>query len=363
MLYQFINANRQYLISRIRTKVAVRLAPRPVEDDLKNGVPLFLDQLVEALRIALPSAETGAIQKGARLHGGDMLRLGFTVAQLVRSYGDVCQAVTELADEMHSSITIDEFHTLNRCLDEATAEAVTEYTRLRESSLTEGETQRSGMLAHEMRNRLSAATMAFALLKSGEVAINGSVGAIVTRNLIRLGSLIDRSLLAARVDSGTGQRQRVTLRGLVEEAEVDAALEADARRLSLSVTPVDGAIYVDVDPHILSGALANLLDNALKFTRTGGHVSLKTSATATRVLIAVEDECGGLPPGQPEKLFDAFEQRGADRIGLGLGLFIARKAVEASGGTMHVRDVPGTGCVFTIELPMVSACARPDPFS
>jgi signal transduction histidine kinase len=350
-LHQFIRANREDLISRTRTKVASRLAPRPTEEELKNGVPLFLDQLIEALQIAPPTAETGAIGKSARLHGGDMLKLGFTVAQVVRSYGDVCQAVTELADEADSSITVDEFHTLNRCLDEATAEAVTEYTRLRESSLAEGETQRSGMLAHEMRNQLSAATMAFAILKNGQVSINGNVGGVVTRNLKRLGSLIDRSLLEVRVDSGNEQRQRVALRELVEEAEVDATLEADARHLALSVPSVDGGIYVDVDPHILSGALANLLDNALKFTRKGGHVSLKTFATATRVRIDVQDECGGLPPGEPQRLFDAFEQRSTDRTGLGLGLFIARKGVEASGGTIGVRDLPGAGCVFTIDLP------------
>jgi signal transduction histidine kinase len=354
-LHQFISAHREDLISRTRTKVASRLAPRSTEDELKNGVPLFLDQLVEALRFARSRAETAAIGRSARLHGGDMLKLGFTVAQVVRSYGDVCQAVTELADKTDSSITIEEFQTLNRCLDDATAEAVTEYMRLRECSLTEGETRRSGMLAHEMRNGLSAATMAFRILKNGEVAINGSVAGVVTRSLRRLGSLIDRSLLEVRVNSGKEQRQRVALRELVEEAQVDATLEAEARHLALTVTPVDGGIYVDVDPHILSGALANLMDNALKFTRNGGHVSLRTSATTARVLIDVEDECGGLPAGETEKLFDAFEQRSADRTGLGLGLFIARKGVEANGGVMRVRDVPGAGCVFTIDLPRVAS--------
>ena len=75
------------------------------------------------------------------------------MAQVIHGYGDVCQAVTELADETSARITADEFHTLNRCLDDAIAEAVTEYARLRESAFAEGETQRSGVLAHEMRNR------------------------------------------------------------------------------------------------------------------------------------------------------------------------------------------------------------------
>jgi signal transduction histidine kinase len=355
MLREFINANRGELLARTRAKVAARPAPRATLDELKNGVPLFLNQLVEALRGASPSAETtGEIGRSATSNGGDMLRMGFTVAQVVRGYGDVCQAVTELATETKAPITVDEFRTLNRCLDDATAEAVTEYTRLRDHSLSEGETQRAGVLARELRNRLSAVTMAFAMLRKGDVAINGSVGSVLVRDLRRLSALVDRSLLEVRVDSGNEHRRRIAVHDLVEEAEVDATLEADVRNVALSVTPVDRGIYVDVDPHILSAAVANLLDNAFRFTRTGGHVALKTSATGTRVLIDVEDECGGLPPGKAEEIFKAFESHGTDRTGPGLGLFISRKGVEASGGVMRMRDVPGTGCIFTIDLPRLS---------
>jgi signal transduction histidine kinase len=353
MLREFISTNRTELLARIRAKVAARLAPLPTVDELKNGVPLFLNQLIEALCLARPSAETiGAIGKSAALHGRDMLKVGFTVTQVVRGYGDVCQAVTELADEKDVAITVEEFHTLNRCVDDATAEAVAEYTRLRERSFTKGETQRLGALTHELRNHISAATMAFSVLKKGTVAVNGNVGSVVAQNLRRLGMIVDRSLVEAVVESGSEHRQRVALFKLVEEAEVDGTLEADARHVALSVTPVDRGIYVDVDPHILSAAVANLLDNAFKFTRVGGHVSLKTSATATRVMIDVEDECGGLPPGKTEELFEAFERHGMDRTGLGVGLFISRNGVEVSGGVMRVRDVPGAGCVFTIDLPL-----------
>lgn len=356
MLSEFIAANRANLLARTRAKVAARLAPQPTDAELQNGVPLFLDQLADALRLASPPAgSTAAIGKSAALHGSDMLRMGFTVAQLVRGYGDVCQALTELADETNAPITVDEFHIFNRCLDDATAEAVTEYTRLREHSMAAGETQRAGSLAHEMRNRVSAATLAFAMLQKGTVAINGSVGSVVARNLRHLAALIDRSLVEARVDSGNEQRQRVAVCDLVDAAEVDGSLEADARHLALHVAPVDCGLYVEADPHLLSGAVANLLDNAFKFTRKGGRVALTTSASPTRVLIEVEDQCGGLPPGKMEELFGAFEQRGADRTGLGLGLYISRKGVEASGGLLRVRDIPGAGCVFTIDLPRLSA--------
>jgi signal transduction histidine kinase len=352
MLHEFINEHRGELIGRTRAKVAARLAPLATEDELKNGIPLFLDQLVEALAAATPSAETiRAIGKSATLHGSDMLQRGFTVAQVVQSYGDVCQAVTELAEETNAAIGVDEFHTLNRCLDDATAQAVTEYMRMREHSFTKGEIQRAGMVAHELRNCLSATTMAFSMLRKGTVALNGSVGDVVTRNLRRLTALVDRSLVEVRVDSGNEYRQRIPLFELIEESEVGGMLEAEARHLAFEVAPVDRTISVDCDPQILSGAVANLLDNAFKFTRKGGHVWLRTSANATRVFIDVEDQCGGLPAGKADELFGAFEQRGADRSGLGLGLFISRKGIEASEGVMRVRDLSGKGCVFTIDLP------------
>jgi signal transduction histidine kinase len=65
----------------------------------------------------------------------------------------------------------------------------------------------------------------------------------------------------------------------------------------------------------------------------------------------VEDECGGLPPGNLEELFQPFSQRGTGRDGLGLGLSISQRGAEANGGVIRVRDLPGKGCVFTIDLP------------
>jgi signal transduction histidine kinase len=110
-------------------------------------------------------------------------------------------------------------------------------------------------------------------------------------------------------------------------------------------------VTIEGDRQILAAAVANLLQNAFKFTPTYGKVVLTTSATADRVLFEVEDECGGLPPGKPEDLFRSFEQRSSDRTGLGLGLSICLKAAKANGGRITVRDVPGKGCVFTLDLP------------
>jgi signal transduction histidine kinase len=355
MLHQFVTANRQDIIARTRAKVARRSAPRPTQRELETGVPLFLDQLAAALQASPPSAKhLHAIGETATIHGGHLQEQGFTISQVVHGYGDVCQVLTELAQETDAAITIDEFHTLNGCLDDAIAQAVTEYTRLREKTLSDEEMLRSGVLAHELRNCLSAATVGFDLVRRGTVAAGGSVSGVITRNLARMGSLIHRSLAEVRLNSGMQHRERVAVCELIEEAEVDGTLGAVARQQALTVTTVDRSVEVEVDRQILAGAIANLVHNACKFTLPGGNIFLHASTTADRVLIAVGDECGGLPPGKAEQLFGAFQQRGEDRSGLGLGLFISRKGVEANQGRLGVRDVPGHGCVFTIDLPRMA---------
>jgi signal transduction histidine kinase len=96
--------------------------------------------------------------------------------------------------------------------------------------------------------------------------------------------------------------------------------------------------------------VTNLLQNAFKFTRPGTTVTLRVGASADRVLIEVQDECGGLA-GDVNELFRPFEQRGANRTGLGLGLAFSRGAIEANHGRIYARNLRGVGCVFTVDLP------------
>ncbi|HLK40697.1 MAG TPA: HAMP domain-containing sensor histidine kinase [Polyangiaceae bacterium] len=351
MLFEFITANREALVELTRAKIAKRLSPKVTEVELMSGVPLFLDQLVDTLRRPLPSS-TETIDRGAAVHGAALLTLGYTVAQVVHDYGAICQAITELADSLDAPITIEEFQILNGCLDDAIAEAVTEYARLRERSMLDDETERSGAFAHELRNRIAVAQIAFTMIKAGRAPIGGSVASVVTRNLHAMTGLINRSLVEVRVDAGNMRRQRVQLHELIAEAEVDGNIEAGMHGVSLSVSPTDRSIEVEADPQILAGALANVLQNAYKFTHAGGEVTLKTTVVGARVEIDVEDQCGGLPANRAEGLFGAFRQHGTNRSGLGLGLFISRKGIEACDGVMRVRDVPGRGCVFTIDLPL-----------
>jgi signal transduction histidine kinase len=351
MLHEFHTANREEIIARTREKISNRPAPRATPAELENGIPLFLAQLIDMLQS--PTSELGAAAMGesATKHGDEMRRMGFTVGQIVHDYGGLCQAITELAMESSTQIESSEFKILNGCLDDAVAFAVTEFGRQREQSVLNQGAEHLGVLAHELRNALNSATLAFSALQSGAVGTNGSTSAIVLRSLARMRDLLDRSFAEVRLKAGIQKRTHVSVAGLIEDVAITSAIEAAHRGLQFTVAPVADDVVINADPQILVSALSNLIQNAFKFTRPSGHVSLKTLTTVDRVQIEIQDECGGLPRGEIEHLFRLFEQRGADRTGLGLGLAISRQGVEDSGGAIWVRDLPGEGCVFTVDLP------------
>jgi signal transduction histidine kinase len=163
---------------------------------------------------------------------------------------------------------------------------------------------------------------------------------------------VDRSLADVRATAAQpSPRTTVSVADLVAKIAASASLEALAARCTLTVGDVEKGLAVDVDRDALSSAVENLLQNAFKFTQRYTEVSLSVRSTRDRVMIDVVDHCGGLPPGAPEDLFLPFTQRGKNRAGLGLGLSICRQSVEANDGVLRVRDVPGSGCVFTIDLP------------
>ena len=372
MLHDFLTANRADLIERCRAKVARRGAPKAGAAELHHGISLFLDQLIKTLQVEqTPAPRQGPKASGpsggnpgmrsqmgeaATRHGRELSVAGFTVDQVVHDYGDLCQAVTDLAFERGVRIEIDEFRTLNRCLDDAIADAVTEFSCQHEVRTVDKAVQALnellGCLAHDLRNHLQTATLALTAVRAGNVGVSGATASVLSRSLVRLRSLIDASLADVRVTAGMpARRELFSVADFISEVQISGTLEALTRDCMFSVSAVDPSLAVDADRDLLFSALGNVLQNAFKFTHPGTAVTLSAYANAGRILIDVEDHCGGLPPGDPEQLFLPFRQRGDDRSGLGLGLSVSRRTVEANGGTLRVRDVPRHGCVFTIELP------------
>ncbi|MEO5883072.1 MAG: HAMP domain-containing sensor histidine kinase, partial [Caldimonas sp.] len=147
------------------------------------------------------------------------------------------------------------------------------------------------------------------------------------------------------------QREPFEVASFIADAASAARLLAQHAEVGLDVPAVDAALHISGNRELLLAALINLLQNAFKFTRSHTVVTLSVYSFGECVLIEVKDQCGGLPPGSAERMFTPFRQRIDDRSGLGLGLSIARESIEADSGTLSVRDLPGTGCVFTISLP------------
>lgn len=201
--------------------------------------------------------------------------------------------------------------------------------------------------------------LALAAVKNGNVGLAGATGAVLDRGLKGMRDLIDRSLAEVRLASELpAQRERISLDEFIDEIRVAAAMEAKAKGLRLTVEPVEQGLAVDADRHLLSSAVSNLLQNVFKFTHPHGHISLTTRVTAERVLIEIEDECGGLPPGKAEELLQPFTQRAPDRSGLGLALSISNRSIEANGGRLRVRNLPGKRSIFSINLPRSYRDAR-----
>jgi signal transduction histidine kinase len=321
--------------------------------EIDHGVPVFLDQLRNALRLGVVTSPE--IGRSAVQHGHDLLLQGFTVSQVVHDYGDVCQAITELAVELDVPISTDDFRTLNRCLDDAIAGAVTEYGRERNQSTLDGETargnERAGFLAHELRNLLNTAIVAFDVLQTGNVGVGGSTARVLHRSLLGARSLLGQSLAEVRLTHGAQNREQFLVAGFIAELAPAAALEANAKGVTLAVMPVENEVAIEADQQTLAAVVRNLLQNAFKFTRPHSTVTLRVGANAERVLIEVEDECGGLPAVTINELFRPFEQRNADRTGAGLGLAFSRLGVEANGGRIYARSLPDRGCVFIVDLP------------
>ena len=373
---KFVTDNRDELIARCAAKAARRPGAHGSHDRLANGIPMFIEQLARTLEaegagqldesLEISGGANGdvglrsEIGSSAAANGADLMRLGFDVDSVVHCYGDLCQAVTDLAVERQAPFSIEDFRTLNRCLDNAIADAATEFGAIRDAGIarnrTADESRRLGSLAHELRNALHTATLAFSALEAGALPVAGATGSVVSRSHAAMAALLDTALGEARAGAPEpGEELPFPVAGFIAEIAGDAALDAQSRGCELELAPAAPELWIAGDRALLAAAVSNVLGNALKFTHRGTSVRISARLDGDMVAIEVSDHCGGLPHGAAAKLFKPFSQAGADRSGLGLGLTIARASVEADGGQISARDMPGIGCVFSIYLPRRAA--------
>lgn len=351
MLHEFLSKNRDEIVRRCERKLHARHADKPSEE-LLDTIPGIVDEFTAAAQreAGLPATTTMPRHSEQALHfGRARYQRGYSVAEIALDIGMISNAIGELAEEQDFHIDGTSYKLLDECIDNSVAQAIDTYAELDHAALEHDVAEWVGSLGHELRNSIATAQMAFDVIKSGKVGVDSRTGAILARSLARLEALVAQTLAAAQLRAGKELAiKRMSLRALVEDVVESAHRE---REIAFELA-VDPALVIDADASLLESAISNLVQNAVKFTRTEGTICIRARRDPEWVWIDIEDECGGLGERDPEQLFEAFHQgeRGKSR-GSGLGLAISRKAVEAHGGTLHIRDAAPKGCVFTIRLP------------
>ncbi len=349
----FLKSNRQKILEASEKRIVALAALRPSSGQLRNAMSLFLDQLTSIIITDTQKISTKdelEISESASRHGKELWRLGYTLTHVVHTYGAMCQAITEVASNSKNSITAMEFHHLNRCLDIAIAAAVTEFGLVAHIESKKKEVIHLGAVAHELRNALNRASIAFQMLSKGIVGLNGSTSKILEKSLIEIGILINRSLSEVRLRSESElHEEHFAIIEVINQLIVTAEIEAEYKMQTLTVQ-VDPEACIKADRYLILAAVGNTLQNALKYTKEKGNITIIGRSEEKYVFIEIKDQCGGIPVDKVDDLFKAFTQENKDRSGLGLGLLITKNAIERSSGTITACNLDD-GCIFTIKLP------------
>ena len=211
-------------------------------------------------------------------------------------------------------------------------------------------------LAHELRNPLAAIRYGFDMLSETDGAAMPRLRPMLNRQLDLLVRLVDDLLETARIETGNIQlrKQRVDLVSIINQSIEAAEPWLKAYRVSVHI-PRE-ALFVDGDPSRLAQVLANLIDNAVKYTAPNGRIDVSAARHGAEAVVSIRDDGAGIRAERLQSIFDMFNgvdcEPGDSRGGLGIGLNLARRLVEQHGGRLEARsDGPGRGSEFLVRLP------------
>jgi signal transduction histidine kinase len=220
-------------------------------------------------------------------------------------------------------------------------------------------------LAHELRNPLAPIRNGLALLKERIPASLGDIPLMMERQMHIATRLIDDLLDASRIDRGKLElrRENASLRAIIDAAAETARPNIDAKSHELLVRYPAANLHIDADPTRLAQVIANLLNNAAKFTPPHGRIIVSVRSRAGFAIIRVRDSGIGIAAENLDDIFEMFVQLDASRTygtaGLGLGLALARSLITMHGGEITAHSAgPGKGSEFRIQLPLVEASAQ-----
>ena len=355
-LHEFMTEHREEIL---------QVCKKRLHDDVMNSgkldqdVEIFFDEIIQALRHhhGLDGAPVPPLMKSeaaARL-GQKPQRAGLEPAKVPLIFGAISSAIGHTGECRGLSIDADEYNVFNRCIDTGVATSIENFWNGEKAQREQHISQRFGFLAHELRSALGNAALAFKLLRDADLTLSSRTAAVLANNLMRMENLVSRTLGTAQLESDVElELYPIRVAAVLRQLQASAIPE---RAISLTLE-VDESLHVNADEMLLTSALSNLLQNALKFSRPGANVTLSCWASEAGVSIGVEDECGGLPVDDPAELLPPYVHGAEQPRILGLGLAITRRAVEAMSGNVHVENHPGRGCSFRLDFPLARPSRR-----
>ena len=354
-LVDFLRADRDRILERWQQRVAEMLGTDDVSRiELLDHMPAFVDEIITILDEYVQEAPpvTWSTTRNAPAHGLQRLRVGFDVDEVVREYGILTDVVLHALTKGTVALETAELRVLLHRINVGAAEAVRAYVLRRDDEAKRQESTHRSFIAHELRTPLGSARAALVVLERTKPDLVAShAGTVLQRSVKQLAELIDQVLVAGTLGAGMEPHYAdVDLAVLLHDVEDSVGYEATNRRIRL-VTSAPATLPIRGDARLLRSTVTNLVRNAIKFTRDGGDVVVRARRESSDVVIDVLDACGGLPENGWTEMFEPFTQAGTNRAGFGLGLAIARQAVEAHGGTIGVANRPPTGCAFEVRIP------------
>ncbi len=343
-----LDEHRDRIVQRFVERFQTMLPGGASFDELGPSAHALLADLSSQLRDpALPSTSASTSPRlGTSL---SLPRIGHELGALLHAYGVLDDVVFEVLSEQ-GPVEVHEGRVLARLLHGAAVDAATADARLRDRALREQAEQHLGFIAHDLRTPLGSMKLALEVGRLTGALPDNKVVSGLARSVSRLGMLIDNTLVAARLFRGALAPRQVNLQTLLHDVAADHGLHADAKALRTEIDVADD-VTVWADEQVLRLVLSNLLQNAVKFSQKGGAIAVRLRSSPGHAVVDVQDCCGGLTPSVLAKVSDPGPP---DHTGFGPGLQVAREAARALGGTIHVEDRPGSGCVFSLELPVAS---------
>jgi signal transduction histidine kinase/ActR/RegA family two-component response regulator len=363
-----------YLIAIFAT-AAVATVRLTVSDTLGNFAPIVTFTIAVIVAAWYGGFKPGLLATVLSVVAADYLLVPNRHTLRVETVGNAVSLGVFLFAGILVSLLCESLHRTRRRL-EAEQENLRHSVALQrkmQDALTESDRRKDeflATLAHELRNPLAPVRNAIHILRARMPPTPELHWArdVIDRQVTQMTRLIDDLMDVARITRGTFElrRHRTALDEVIRVAVETSRPVVDASRHELTVRLLSEPVYLDADVIRLAQVFSNLLNNAAKYTPSGGRVAVTAERDADAVSVTIQDSGVGIPPPMLARVFEPFTQldRSLERSqgGLGIGLALARRLVEMHGGTIEAHsEGPGKGSRFVVRLPVSTQQSMPRP--